>query len=55
MNRAKEFWKTIIHTPWRMDEWIFWIVIGVMSGLFLSLLSWVSYILNQLYDATYKN
>lgn len=37
MNKAKEYWKTIIHTPWRMDEWIFWIVIGIMGALFIVL------------------
>lgn len=37
MNKAKEYWKIIIHTPWRIDEWIFWAVIVIMSALFIVL------------------
>lgn len=33
MDVNKEYWKTILHTPWRMDEWVFWIVIVIMTAL----------------------
>lgn len=33
MDVNKEYWRTIIHAPWRMDEWVFWIVIAIMTAL----------------------
>jgi hypothetical protein len=33
MNKAKEYWRTIIHSPWRMDDWVFWGVLVIMGVL----------------------
>jgi hypothetical protein len=38
MMKKKTSWKDIFNVPWRMDNWIFWILLALMSVLLVAMI-----------------